>query len=103
MELIGIGAETKPSDGSFAAGALPPSAGGGGTARTPSGFAALLEITNRRRVGGVLALISFEAVTWALRGADWGAVALRFNIKYIQTKKAAPVQNNFHPPLHGGF
>jgi len=57
-----------------------------GTGLAASGFTALLEMTNLRRTGGVLTLGAWtELVRW-LRGADLGAVALRFDINYV-TKK----------------
>jgi hypothetical protein len=49
----------------------------------------LLEITNRRRAGGVLTLGALGALgelARGLRGADLGAVTLRFDIN-IETKK----------------
>jgi hypothetical protein len=51
-----------------------------------SDLAALLEMTNRRRTGGVLALGAFGLLLDLLRDALFGVAALRFNINY-QTKK----------------
>jgi hypothetical protein len=50
------------------------------------GFIALLEITNRRRTGGVLAWETFGRLLRLLLGALLATVALRFNINY-ETKK----------------
>jgi hypothetical protein len=51
-----------------------------------SGLAALLEITNLRRAGGVLTLGALGELARGLRGADLVAVTLRFDIN-IETKK----------------
>jgi hypothetical protein len=50
-----------------------------------SGLAARLEITNRRRTGGVFNGVAFGLLLLG-RGALFGGVALRFDINY-QTKK----------------
>jgi len=50
---------------------------------------ALLEMTNRRRAGGVLTLGAFGELARGVRGADLGAVALRFDINYMTTKYRA--------------
>ena len=59
--------------------------GGGGVGLDFSDLAALLEITNLRRVGGVFIFGALGVLARLLRGADLGAVALRFNI-YSQTE-----------------
>jgi hypothetical protein len=66
--------------GCFAAGVLVAD-GAVGTA-----FAALLEITNRRRTGGVFNFGVFGLLLRLLPGALFGAVTLRFNINN-QTKE----------------
>jgi hypothetical protein len=58
----------------------------GGVGLAASGLAALLEITNLRRAGGVVTLGALGVLVRLLRGADLGAVTLRFNIN-DQTKK----------------
>jgi hypothetical protein len=74
IELIGGGTGAALLTGNFAATALALGAVWGAASLAASGFAALLEMTNRRRAGGVLAVTALGAVAWALCGADWGAV-----------------------------
>lgn len=72
--------------GVFAGAALTATGAAAGAGVADSGFMALLEMTNLRRTGGVLTFGAFgEPARW-LRGADLGAVTLRFDINY-QTKK----------------
>src|SRR5271170_7676468 len=64
--------------GCFSTGA----AGAGPLPLGASGLMALLEMTNRRRTGAVVALAGL-ALRWLLRDALFGVVTLRFNIKYL--------------------
>jgi hypothetical protein len=53
----------------------------------------LLEITNLRRAGAVFIFGTFGLLLW-LRGALFGAEALRFNIKYKTKKPCAGSEIN---------
>jgi hypothetical protein len=86
--LVGVLAETVLAGA--LAGVLASAGVVGGRDFTVSGFAALLEITKRRRVGAVLIFWTFGLLL-LVRGALFGTVTLRFNI-IIRLKNLAPVQ-----------
>ena len=89
----GAGGGVCPSAVNFAAAVLPPDLAGAGTAAGAAfagcGLAALLEMTNLRRTGGVLVFATFGLLR-LLTGLLLGAVALLFDIN--NQTKSTPVQ-----------
>jgi hypothetical protein len=83
------GAGDRLLTGALAADALGATAAAAEADLAFSGLAALLEMTNRRRAGGVLTLGAFGELARGVRSADLGAVALRFDINYMTTKYRA--------------
>ena len=87
----GAGGGDWPGPVNFAAAVLPPDLAGAGAAAVAAfadcGLAALLEMTNLRRIGAGFTLGAFRVWARLLCGADLGTVTLRFDIK-IQTKKS---------------
>jgi hypothetical protein len=62
-----------------------------GAGLVAAGLAALLEMTNLRRTGGVLTFGTLGELARLVRGVDLDTVTLRFDIK-IRPNNTAPVQ-----------
>ena len=98
MTEVGAGAIAGLAAGALADALLEEAGGVTGAGFVVSGLTALLEITNLRRTGGVLTFGALGELPRLVRGADLGAVALRFNIKYQTEKYCAGSELNPCPP-----